>query len=78
MQEEANLDILLGVPNFLPEHLREKHQMIIVDPDQVAIPNFFRDGSGEKAVCFFVRFPGGFIEGNFAGVIVEKRPQDRI
>lgn len=78
MQEETNLDILLGVSDFLPQHLWKKHQMIVMDPDQVAILDFFRDRLSEKAVRLFVRLPRGFIEGNFAGVIVEQRPKDRI
>lgn len=74
MQEESNLDILLGVADFLPEHFWKKHQMIIMDPDQVTILNFFGNRFGEKAVCLFVCLPGRFIEGDFTGVIVEKRP----
>lgn len=78
MEEEANLDVDLAVPDLLPEHLGKQHQMVIVDPNEVAVPNLLRDGFGEQPVGFFVGLPGGFIEGDFAGVVVEEGPQDGI
>lgn len=78
MEEEANLDVDLAVPDLLPKHLGKQHQVVIVDPDEVAVPHLLRDGFGEQPVGFFVGLPGGFIEGYFAGVVVEEGPQDGI
>ena len=47
MQEEADLDVLLAVTNLLAQHLRQKHEVVIVDPDQIAILDLLRNGFGE-------------------------------
>lgn len=43
MKEEPDLDILLAVSNLLPKHLREQHQVIVMNPNQISVFNFFRD-----------------------------------
>lgn len=78
VEEEPDLDVDLGISDLLPEHLGQQHQVVIMDPNQVAVAHLFRDGFGEKPVGFFVGLPGGFVKGDFAGVVVEERPQDGI
>jgi hypothetical protein len=71
VQEESNLDILLAVTDLLAQHLRQQHQVVVVDPDQIAVLNFFCDSLGEKPICFLVCLPGGLVKGDFTGVVVE-------
>lgn len=52
--------------------------MIVVDPNQIAILNVLDNGLGKKAVDFLVSDPGGFVKGDFTGVVVEQRPEDGI
>lgn len=78
VQEETNLDVVLAVANLLTQHLREQHEMVIVDPNQISILDFLSDGFGEKPVGFLVGFPGRLVEGDFTGVVVEQRPEDGI
>ena len=48
--------------------------MIVLDPDKVVVLQIERNRLGEKAVRLRIALPSRLIEGNFAGVIVEKRP----
>lgn len=74
MEEEADADVLLGVANLLAEHLGEEHEVVVVDPDEVAVLDVFDDGLGEEAVDFLVGAPGGLVEGDLTGMIVEEGP----
>jgi len=76
MKEETDLDVRFGIPNLLAQHLRQKHEMVIVDPDQIPILDFARDSPRKKPICIPIRIPRGFIEGNFTRVVMEKRPED--
>jgi hypothetical protein len=58
MQEESDLDVLLTISNLLAKHFREEHEVIIMNPDQISILDFFRNGFGKKAVRFLVCLPG--------------------
>lgn len=78
VQEEANLDVLFAIANLLPEHFGQEHQVVIMHPDQIPIAHFRSHCLGEQSVCFLVSLPGGLIESDFTGVIVEERPQDRV
>lgn len=71
VQEESDLDILLAVTNLLAQHLRQQHQVVVVDPDQIAVLDFLCNSLGEESVGFLVCLPGGLVKGNFTGVIVE-------
>lgn len=71
VQEETNLDVLLGFTDLFAQHLREQHEVVVVDPDQIPILYFLGDGFGEKPVGFLVGLPCRFVEGNFTGVVVE-------
>jgi hypothetical protein len=78
VEEETNLDVLFRVANLLTKHLGEQHQMIIMNPDQISVLNILDDGFCKKAVDFLVCCPGRLVEGNLTGVIMEKRPEDRV
>lgn len=78
VQEEANLDVLLGVADFLAKHLRQQHQMVVVNPDQIAILNVLDDSLGKQAVDFAVSGPCALVKCDFTGVVVEKRPENRV
>ena len=54
VQEESNLDILPGVADLLAQHLGEEHEMVVVDPDHVAVLHVFGHGLGEEAVHLLV------------------------
>lgn len=71
VQEETNLDVLLAVADLFAQHLREQHEMVVVDPDQISILDFLGDGFGEESVGFLVGLPGPLVEGDFTGVVVE-------
>lgn len=78
MKEKANFDVLFRVANFFAEHLREEHQVVIMDPDEIAVLNVLDDGFGEKTVDFLVGGPGGLVKGDLTRMVVEKRPKDRV
>jgi hypothetical protein len=78
VEEEANLDVLLGVANLLAEHLGEQHQVIVVNPDQVAVLHILDNGLGEQPVDFSVRAPRRLVEGDLARVIMEQGPKDGV
>lgn len=78
MKEEANLDVLLGIADLLAEHLWEKHEMVVVHPDHVAVLHVFDHGLGEEAVDLAVGGPGGLVEGDFSWVVVEEWPKDGV
>lgn len=78
MQEEANLDVLLGVADFLAQHLGQQHQVVIVDPNEVAILDILDHLLGEQTVDLLVGFPGGLVKCDLAGVVMEKRPENRV
>ena len=78
MQEEAKLDVLLGVANLLAQHLRHEHQVVVVHPDHVVVLDILGDCLREEPVRLGVRLPRGLVEGDLTGVVVEKRPHDGI
>lgn len=78
MQEEADLDVFFAVANLLPKHLREQHQVVVMYPDQIPIFDLFRDGLCEQTIRFLVCIPGGLIERNLSGVVMEQRPKNGI
>lgn len=63
---------------LFPEHLRQNHQVVIVDPDQVAFPSFVGDRPSEQAVSLAVGTPGTFIKYNFTRMVVQQGPQNGI
>ena len=71
MKEKTDLDVGFGISNLFPEHGRQEHQMIVVNPDQIAVFYIFCDSFSEEAVRFSVCVPSGFIKGYFAGMVME-------
>ena len=78
VQEEANLDILLGIAELLAQHGGHEHQVVVVHPDHVVVLYVLCDGLCEQAVCLGVGVPSGLVEGNLTGVVVEERPHDLV
>jgi len=78
MEEEANLDILFRFTDLLTEHLREEHQMVVMNPNKVTILHVLDNGLGEEAVDFLICGPGGLVECDLTRVVMEKRPEDRV
>lgn len=78
MKEEADLDVLLGVADLLAEHLGKQHQVVIVDPDHISVLDILDNLLCEQAVDLAVSSPGGLVEGDLTGVVVEEGPEDRV
>lgn len=78
MEEEAYLDVFLGVADLFTEHGWQQHQVVVVDPDQVIVLDVLRDGFGEKPIYFLVGVPCQLVKGYLRGMVVEEWPQDLI
>jgi hypothetical protein len=78
VEEEANLDVLLGVPDLLAQHLRHEHQVVVVDPDQVVVLDVLCDSLCEQAIGLHVTLPRRLVECDLTGVVVEERPHDSV
>jgi hypothetical protein len=52
--------------------------VVIVDPDEVAVLDIVDDRLGKEAVHLLIGGPGRFIEGDFARMVVEERPEDGV
>lgn len=76
VEEETKLDVALGVADFFAEHSRQKHEMVVVDPDQIVVLYVLCDFLCEQTVGFLVGFPCGFVEGDLTGVVMEEGPED--
>jgi hypothetical protein len=74
VQEEANFDILLGCANFLSQHLWQKHEMIIVDPDQIPILNILCHGLRKLSIDLYICIPSRLIESDLSRVVMEEGP----
>lgn len=78
MQEETNLDVLLGGANFLSQHFWQEHQMVVVNPDQISILYIFSHRLCEQAVDILVCFPVRLVEGNLSRVVMKEGPEDGV
>lgn len=78
MQEEADLDVLLLAPYFLPQQSWEQHEMVIVYPDQIAILHILGNGLREEFVRLSVRVPGIFRKRYLARMIMEQWPENGV
>lgn len=78
VKEEANLDVLLGVADLLAQHLGKQHHVIVVDPDHISVLYILGNFLCEQAVDLTVSSPGGLVERDLTGVVVEKRPEDGV
>lgn len=75
MQEPTNLDVLLG---NLSEHGGQQHQMIILDPDKIAILDNLSNGFSKQAIDLLICLPPFFVERDLSRMVVEKRPENTI
>ena len=73
MEEEANLDVG-QVGQTLPEQRRQQHQMIIVDPDHVAILRHLPDGRGKGHIGAVMGVPVCLVKFDASGEVVEEGP----
>lgn len=78
MEEESDLDVLLACADFFTKHLWEKHEMIVLNPDQISILNIFCHSPSKDAVYFLVSSPGRFVKCDLSGVVVKQWPEDGI
>lgn len=82
VQEEANLDVLdrlidsTLVVDLLTQESGEKHQMVILHPDQIAVAHNLCDGLCKQAVGLLVCAPILLIERDLTGVVMEQGPEN--
>jgi len=82
VQEESNLDILdrlialTLVVDLFPQQSGQQHEVVILDPDQIAIANNLRDSLCKERVGLLIRTPVLFVERDLTGMVVEKWPED--
>lgn len=76
VEEETELDVALGGANLFAEHSGQKHEMVVVDPNQIVVLHVLCDLLCEQAVGFLVGIPCGLVEGDLTRVIVEEGPED--
>ncbi len=78
MQEEANLDVLLSCSDLLAQHFWQKHQVVVVDPDKIAILYILSHRFCEQPVDLLVCGPCRLVECDLSGVVMEEGPEDGI
>jgi hypothetical protein len=78
VEEEAELDVLLRLSDLFAQHGGEQHKVVVMDPDQIIVLDIFGNCPRKQAIGLVVCIPSGFIEGDFARVVVEERPEDRV
>lgn len=85
VQKEADLDVLDWLLAFarvavdlLSKQLGQQHQVVVLDPDQIAIADNLRDGLGEESVGLLVCAPVLLVERDLTRVVVEQWPENAI
>jgi hypothetical protein len=78
VEEEADLDIFLRVPELLAQHGGHEHEVVVVDPDHVVILYVLGNCLCEQAVGLRVGVPCGLVEGDLTRVVMEQRPHDGV
>jgi hypothetical protein len=78
VEEEADLDVLLGVANLLTQHLWHEHEMVVVDPYHVVVLHVLCDCLCEQAVGFAICLPCGLVESDLTGVVMEQWPHNSV
>lgn len=71
MQEEANPNVLNRCSDLLSQHRREKHKVIIVNPDKIAVFDRFGYSFRKEPVRIAISDPCVLVEANFPRVVVE-------
>lgn len=77
MQGEPNGTGFALLLESIAEKLGQKHEMVIVDPDQCSSFSCVGNCICEQLVDSFIGLPWAVVEG-YPGLIVEDRPQDSI
>lgn len=74
VEEESELDVALGVADLFAKHSGQKHEMVVVDPDQIVVLYILCDLLCKQTVGLLVGIPCGLVEGDLTGVVVEEGP----
>src|SRR4051794_31072043 len=74
MKKESNR----RVRKPFPEHTRQEHQMVIMNPDPVARPELIDHSRAEPAVCFDIGVPAFGVELQPGGKTVKQGPEGLI
>jgi hypothetical protein len=74
MQKPADGDVDVHPLGSLPDHKREEHKVVIVDPDLVAVFQMGHNGVCEDLVRSMVRKHGIIVERDLVELVVEQRP----
>ena len=79
MQKEPDLDLHAGLLRYFTKELREKHQVVIVNPDRIAIMQLRGDHFGKEEVNFIVSIPYSLANtAHFMQLIMKEWPQSGI
>lgn len=62
----------------LPNQARHQHQLVVVDPDDVAGPMLGDDGVGEATIDCFVQIEILDLQRQLTNQVVKQRPQDAV
>ena len=71
VQEETNLDILLGVSNCGAQHFWDEHKVIVMHPNNIAILYIGCNSVGKQLIHFLVCLPVTLVESDLSWVIME-------
>jgi hypothetical protein len=74
----ANLDVALGIAELLTQKLRQKHQVVIMDPNIVVISHVQSDFFGKNSVDCLISHSGRVVRYHFILESVQYRPQNLI
>lgn len=78
VQEPADFHINLLEYGQVTKHSREKHQVVVMDPDDVASLQLLDKALGKQLVDLLVGGPDGFIKSRLTRMIVKQRPQNLV
>lgn len=79
MQKETNADVALAqLAELLAQQLRQQHEVVVMDPDQIALASFVGNRLGKETVGLAVGVPGRLVEHDLTGVVVQEGPQYRV
>lgn len=79
--DASDLRLVLAVRLLVDEAAkkhRQKHEVVVLDPDHVARLELGTDGLGEAEVGLAVGVPVCLLEVHLAGVVVEERPENGV
>lgn len=74
MEEEADAD----ARQLIPDQIRQQHQVVVVNPQDIVRPGHFQQRRGEDIVDSLVLQPEVFVVSGVGGKVMEKRPDGLI